>query len=56
MGLLGSLKKMPILKETSKKISIISEQGQDISTYGVTTNKLRRILKDGFWIWKNRNI
>jgi len=57
-GFIGKYKKDADFKiNTQKKIiSVVSEQGQHISTYSVTPNKLRRIVKDGFWIWKNRNI
>ena len=57
-GFIGKYKKDADFKiNTQKKIiSVVSEQGQHISTYSVTPNKLPRIVKDGFWIWKNRNI
>lgn len=57
-GFAGKYKKHTDLKINTEKglISVVNEQGQHISTYGVTKNKLRRIIKDGFWILKNRNI
>ena len=54
----GKYKKHTDLKINTEKglISVVNEQDQHISTYGVTENKLRNLIKDGFWILKNRNI
>ena len=37
-------------------LSVVSEQGEHISTYRVTKDKLVCIAEDGFWIWKDRPI
>ena len=57
-GFVGKYKKDADLKISNKKklLSVVSERGEYISTYGITPNKLLRIVKDGFWIWKNRII
>jgi len=57
-GFVGKYKKDVDFKISNKKglLSVVNERGEHISTYGVTRNKLRRIIKDGFWIWKNRII
>lgn len=57
-GFVGTFKKDAGLKISNKKglLSVVNERGEHVSTYGVTPDKRLRIVKDDFWIWKNRNI
>lgn len=35
-------------------LSIINDRGVQVSSYSITENKLKRIIKDGFWILQER--
>ena len=39
----------------NRYLSVIASNGKHISSYPVTPKKLAKIVKDHFWIWKDRN-
>lgn len=42
--------------ETGRTImSVVNDKGIHVSSYPISNRKYRKIIKDGFWIWQDRN-
>jgi hypothetical protein len=48
--------KIKNVKPNEHILSIIREDGVHISSYAIDDDRLRRLVKDGFWVLKDRDL